>query len=184
MPTGCFDAIYERFAQADAWRVFADVRPFFELARRHGIAARGGFELGRAVAGIDGAARLLASFEVIIVSHEVGHHKPRPEIFLRAAHQLGLAPGEILHVGDSEWEDFDGARRAGLQAYWLRRTGSAGIRKHRFPGGDTPRVRLARVTHGQGALIPDGGIAPCVDSEDISSFNRLTGVQQTPDFYP
>jgi putative hydrolase of the HAD superfamily len=67
---------------------------------------------------------LLASFEVIIVSHEVGHHKPRPEIFLRAAHQLGLAPGEILHVGDSEWEDFDGARRAGLQAYWLRRTGA------------------------------------------------------------
>src|SRR5678815_3753592 len=35
--TACFGAIYERFGRGDAWRVFEDVEPFLENARRRGM---------------------------------------------------------------------------------------------------------------------------------------------------
>jgi putative hydrolase of the HAD superfamily len=126
MPKGCFDAIYERFAQADAWRIFDDVRPFLESARRRGMGLAVVSNWDERLRGLMKQLDLLASFEAIIVSHEVGHRKPGHEIFRHAADQLGLPPGEILHVGDSEREDFDGARRAGWQARWLQRTGEPG----------------------------------------------------------
>ena len=60
-------------------------------------------------------------FEVIIVSAEVGHTKPSPEIFRSAAEALQLPPDDILHVGDSEKEDHQGALAAGFQSRWLYR---------------------------------------------------------------
>ena len=52
----------------------------------------------------------------VVTSCEVGHGKPRPEIFQEAARRLGLPPREILHVGD-RWDlDVEGALRAGFGA--------------------------------------------------------------------
>ena len=55
-------------------------------------------------------------FETIIVSCEVGFAKPSPVIFEHASKRLAIAPGQILHVGDSLAEDIAGARAAGYQA--------------------------------------------------------------------
>ena len=73
----------------------------------------------------DFAAELgLASyFDAILASAEVGFAKPAPEIFRAAADRLGLAPGAILHVGDTLSEDFEGARAAGFRAVLLDREG-------------------------------------------------------------
>jgi putative hydrolase of the HAD superfamily len=60
-------------------------------------------------------------FDVIIVSRELGCHKPDAKIFEMAAAQLGIPAEAILHVGDSAIEDFDGARKAGFRAVLLRR---------------------------------------------------------------
>jgi putative hydrolase of the HAD superfamily len=118
----CFDAIYDGFARAAAWRIYDDVRPFFEWARsqrvRLAVVSNWDDRLPRLLEDLS----LSAAFEALIVSHEVGHHKPAREIFLQAAGRLGLAPEEILHVGDSESEDFAGARLAGLRSCWLCRT--------------------------------------------------------------
>ena len=48
-------------------------------------------------------------FEVIIISCEVGFPKPSPVIFEQAAKKLGLASEFILHVGDSDEHDAEGA---------------------------------------------------------------------------
>ena len=46
-------------------------------------------------------------------------------LIARAAHELGVEPGGILHVGDSRIEDYEGAQAVGRQSLWLRRSEAA-----------------------------------------------------------
>lgn len=116
-----FSELYDRFAQPGAWHVFEDVRPTLEkLASME-------FRLG-VISNWDERLRVLLRrlrlshyFERIIVSCEVGFPKPSPVIFEHAASKLGVAPGQMLHVGDSPEMDFRGAKSAGLHAVLLRR---------------------------------------------------------------
>ena len=61
--------------------------------------------------------------QFILVSEGAGCYKPDPGIFARAVDRLGLAPSEVLHVGDSDVDDVAGARAAGLPVTWLIRDG-------------------------------------------------------------
>ena len=116
-----FPALYRRFAEAGAWRVYDDVRPTLtKLAQR-------GLELG-VISNWDGRLRpllrqlnLQSQFSTIVVSGEVGFQKPAPEIFRRALAGLGLPPDRVLHVGDSRREDVEGARAVGMKAALLDR---------------------------------------------------------------
>jgi len=124
----CFNAIYGRFAEASAWRVFDDAQPALEA-----LAARG-FRLG-IISNWDERLRPLLDklglakyFRSLIVSCEAGHVKPDPEIFLRAAAELGCDPAAVLHVGDNVPEDAGGAQAAGLQAVLIERSGRRGRR--------------------------------------------------------
>jgi putative hydrolase of the HAD superfamily len=58
-------------------------------------------------------------FAATIYSMDVGHAKPRPEIFAAAVQVLGIPPGEILHIGDNERTDVRGALAAGFRAVRL-----------------------------------------------------------------
>lgn len=126
LPPAFFPALYERFAQADAWRVYDDVLPALDWFRRRG------FRLGVISNWDDRLRPLLANlgladrFDTIVVSVEVGRPKPAPEIFRWAATALGLDPATILHVGDSPAEDFSGATSAGFRAVLLQRGARAG----------------------------------------------------------
>jgi putative hydrolase of the HAD superfamily len=116
-----FHELYNRFAEASAWRVFDDVRPTLDA-----LAARD-FNLG-IISNWDERLRPLLDqlglskyFEAIVVSQEVGFPKPSPVIFEHASRLLGLAPESILHVGDSREHDAEGATAAGFQMRWLAR---------------------------------------------------------------
>lgn len=65
--------------------------------------------------------RLLPPMDVYVMSCEVGAVKPEPEIFHALCDALGLAPGEVLFVGDSARCDVHGPRRFGLAAMHLQR---------------------------------------------------------------
>lgn len=52
-----------------------------------------------------------------------GVAKPAADIFHAACNALGVAPGEVLHVGDDPWLDVAGAQAAGLRTAWLNRSG-------------------------------------------------------------
>jgi FMN phosphatase YigB (HAD superfamily) len=54
----------------------------------------------------------------------VGAEKPSPRIFEEALRRFGVEPGEMLHVGDEENADGDGARALGIQAFILGFAGS------------------------------------------------------------
>jgi 2-haloalkanoic acid dehalogenase type II len=64
-----------------------------------------------------------AHFAHHICARDAGVAKPDPRIFLVAAEQLGVAPAQILHVGDDPAMDMVGARNAGLRTAWINRRG-------------------------------------------------------------
>lgn len=64
-------------------------------------------------------------FEGQVSARAVGVGKPDARIFRAASEALGLAPSEILHVGDNPIDDVHGALRAGFRAAWINRRGAA-----------------------------------------------------------
>lgn len=114
-------ALYE-----SAWprymRVYPEVPAVLdELARRYrlaivsnGLASEQRMKIGPL--GLD------RHIEVTAISSELGTRKPEPAIFRHVLEQLGVAPGEAIHVGDDFGADVVGARAAGLAAgVWLNR---------------------------------------------------------------
>jgi len=67
------------------------------------------------------AVGLGAYFVAAVSAHEIGCAKPDPRMFHEACRLAGAAPQEVLHIGDDPHLDVLGARRAGLQAAWIRR---------------------------------------------------------------
>lgn len=62
---------------------------------------------------------LRSLFRLYLRAGPDGRMKPYPDLFLNAAKQLGVAPTQILHIGDSHRADVMGALEAGCQAAWL-----------------------------------------------------------------
>ena len=60
-------------------------------------------------------ARLRALFDAVVISGEVGLHKPQPEIFVMAAERLGVTPERCVFVDDLR-ENCAGAEAVGMAA--------------------------------------------------------------------
>ena len=68
------------------------------------------------------AVRLDTLCPCVVVSGEVGHRKPEPEIFHEALRCLGLDAGAgVLFVGDDPVTDIGGAQSVGLSTAWVHR---------------------------------------------------------------
>ena len=91
-----------------------------------GIISDTGFASGRAQDRLLERDQLRSLFAVTVYSMDIGHAKPRPEPFDAAVDALGVAPQEIVHVGDSERTDVRGALAAGLRAIRLDIVHSSG----------------------------------------------------------
>jgi HAD superfamily hydrolase (TIGR01509 family) len=93
-------------------------------------------------------AGLWAAFDAVLVSDACGWRKPRREIFDAVVSQLGVAPGDTLHVGDSLRADVAGARAAGLRTAWITRRVSdpeKALREHEGAPPDHTLVDLAEL---------------------------------------
>ena len=55
-----------------------------------------------------------------VLSYEVGHIKPEPEIYQLVAERLAVPASRILFVGDTPKADIEGPRAAGMQAMDIR----------------------------------------------------------------
>jgi FMN hydrolase / 5-amino-6-(5-phospho-D-ribitylamino)uracil phosphatase len=64
-------------------------------------------------------------FRFSVCAGEVGVAKPDAGIFRHACERLGVAPENVLHVGDDPLADVVGARAAGMRTVWLNRHGAA-----------------------------------------------------------
>lgn len=57
--------------------------------------------------------------DCVVISEEVGYHKPDARVFARALSSLGCAGEEAWFVGDHPRNDIVGAAAAGLKPIWL-----------------------------------------------------------------
>ncbi len=116
-----FRAIYDRFAETNAWRIHDDALDALDALASRDVPLSIISNWDERLRPLLRRLRLDRYFESIIVSCEVGFTKPSPVIFEHAAKKIGVLPGQILHVGDSLTDDVGGARAAGFQAVLVDR---------------------------------------------------------------
>ncbi|GGA10839.1 HAD family hydrolase [Dyella caseinilytica] len=128
------DALWEIYASArNSVELYPDALPALERLRAQWPVAsltNGNADLER--------IGLHLHFAHQIAARDIGLAKPDARIFLAAAERLGVAPENILHVGDDPELDVVGAREAGLRTAWINRDG------HPWPGalGAAPDLNL------------------------------------------
>ena len=114
-PVPFFDEIYDRFAEATAWRIHEDTLPAIEDLDSRGIRLGIISNWDERLRPLLKALKLGSYFESIVISCEMGFTKPSEVLFEEAARKLGVPPSQILHVGDSMRHDGEGAKKAGFQ---------------------------------------------------------------------
>ena len=123
-PEDVLAAVAWAFDEPSAYRFFDDVpATLAELRRRGyrlGVVSNWGWELPAIFA----RAGLADALDVLITSARCGYRKPHPEIYRCALCQLGLAPSQVLFVGDNPSADRDGPTSAGMQALLIDRSES------------------------------------------------------------
>lgn len=63
------------------------------------------------------------SFDEIVITGDLGVHKPHSLPFEIMSQKLGIDPGELAYVGDHPLNDVEGSRKAGYTPIWLNATG-------------------------------------------------------------
>jgi putative hydrolase of the HAD superfamily len=116
-----FNDLYAYFATAAPWVVYSDVLAALQRWQRRGI------QLG-IISNFDSrlyrvleALELADYFQSITISSEVGAAKPNPLIFAAALQKHSCDASQAWHIGDSEQDDVEGAKAAGLRGIWLKR---------------------------------------------------------------
>ncbi len=59
----------------------------------------------------------------IIISGDIGVHKPNAEPFILMSQRLNIPPQELMYVGDNPVNDVEGSRNAGYIPVWVKTTG-------------------------------------------------------------
>ena len=104
------------FAERHRVELFDDALPMLEfLASRFPVVAisNGNADVDRVGIG--------AHFRASLNAHGFGLPKPEIPIFHAAARAAGVAPGQVLHIGDDAHLDGVGALNAGMQFAWVNR---------------------------------------------------------------
>jgi putative hydrolase of the HAD superfamily len=122
-----FAAVFEHFARAEAWRVFADVPPTLGQLAGRGLRLAVVSNFDTRLHGLLEGLGLASWFHSVVLSSECGSAKPDARIFAVALRATGAAPQATLHVGNSEEIDVRAAERAGIAALRIDRGGPASI---------------------------------------------------------
>ena len=120
-----FDALYEAFAQPEAWRLYPETRATLDALRARGyrLGVISNFD-ARLFGLLDGLG-IADRFDPIIASSRAGAAKPDPAIFRHALTKCGASAEQAVHVGDTYELDVLGARAAGVAAILIDRVGRA-----------------------------------------------------------
>jgi len=124
------------------------------LARRVQLGLCSNFSHSKMALDLLDESGIAAHLASVIISDAVGFRKPRSEIFESALAELGVAPDEALHVGDSLHADVAGAAPLGIRTVWITRRipdVDAALAEHDGPRPDHIIADLAEI---EGLLDP------------------------------
>jgi len=79
-------------------------------------------------------------FDFAFLAEDIGASKPAPDMFQAALAKIGVAPGQIIHVGDNPEHDILGASRVGLRTVWVNLQGVAWNRNDIVPDAEVLRL--------------------------------------------
>lgn len=116
-----FRNLYLAFATPENWKLYPDVELSLDLLKQSGlqvvVASNWDSRLHNLLAGFG----LEHYFDAVMLSAEIGYHKPDPRFFDAVAARMRSHPSRILHVGDCLVRDFDAARNSGFSAALIKR---------------------------------------------------------------
>jgi putative hydrolase of the HAD superfamily len=116
-----FAALYHHFATAEPWLVYPDIRAALGKWRSQGIELGILSNFDSRLHAVLPALGLSEFFSSVTISTEAGAAKPSPKIFKAALAKHHCTPDQAWHVGDSQREDYEGAKAVGLRAILLKR---------------------------------------------------------------
>ncbi|MCM9077538.1 MULTISPECIES: HAD family hydrolase [Streptomyces] len=125
-------ALYDRHMTPAAWRPYPDTEPTLRELRRRGLPVAVVSNIGWDLRPIFRAHGLDELVDAYVLSFELGTQKPDPEIFRTACERLGLAPADVLMVGDDRRAD-GGAAALGCPVHFVDH-----LPVDRRPAGLTP----------------------------------------------
>lgn len=105
---------------------FVDAEPALRALRARGLTLVVVSNWDISLNGVLEGCGLAPLLDATISSAEAGSRKPDPGIFATALELAGCEATEALHVGDTEEEDCEGARAAGIRALLIDREEGAG----------------------------------------------------------
>ena len=83
---------------------------------RLGLITNGSADMQRdKIRGLD----LEGLFDMTVVAEELGHSKPRPEIFVHAMQRLAVTAAQSIMIGNSPEADIVGGHNAGMRTVWV-----------------------------------------------------------------
>jgi putative hydrolase of the HAD superfamily len=115
-PEGCFRALHAHFAEPAAWSCETGAAEVVAALRAAGYRVGLASNFDHRLHGLARVLPGLAGVEPVVISSEVGWKKPSPRFFAHLAERTGLAPEQVLLVGDDVDNDIGGARGAGMHA--------------------------------------------------------------------
>ena len=110
-----------------------------DLARRVRLGLCSNFSHSAMALGLLDDCGFRVHLDALLISDAIGIRKPRAEIFEAVLAELGVAPQEALHVGDSLSADVGGAAALGIRTVWITRRiadREAALRAHEGPAPD------------------------------------------------
>ncbi len=122
-PQQALDILYEEFTKPEVWEVFPDVFDTLQYLKDLGFALGLISNWDSRLPELLDRLGLASYLDVISVSSLEGVEKPAARIFTHTAAKLGVRPEQVVHVGDSPLEDYEGARRAGFTPVLIDRAG-------------------------------------------------------------
>ena len=98
-------------------------------------------------------ALLAELFDAVVISAEVGLHKPQPEIYLLASKRLGVEPERCVFIDDLR-ENCAGAEAVGMTAILHRDVAATVARLEELLGFTAP----AEILPASGSNVPECGL--------------------------
>lgn len=117
----CCHELYDLFTAPEQYALFEDVEESIAVLKSMGFRLGIISNFAPTLKSILEYKGILHHFDPVIVSTEVGLEKPDPAIFRLALKESGLAPEDVLYIGDHDRNDIWAPNQAGIDAVKIKR---------------------------------------------------------------
>jgi len=116
-----FNELYLEFGQTRCWRLYPETRRALRQLKEKGLILGIVSNWDSRLFTLSDGFGLSRYVDFVLASAVLGTAKPHPAIVQKALSLAEVLPSQALHVGDSQREDIEGARRAGIRSLQIRR---------------------------------------------------------------